>query len=114
MVGEPLNEELIDLFKLSVAQRDSDILNVVRHSEINLAYNKKSKIAVRAKEKTESLTEDKIIEKLKQEIKIMISSTEDAMGQLNLMEYYKDNKQRGKEFLENMLKDLTNGVFVSS
>ena len=87
-------------------------MNVVCHSDINLSYNQKSKIAVLAKGKTESLTEDKIIEKLK--VKIMISSTEDSMLQLNLMEYYKDNKQKGKEFLENMLKDLTNGVFVSS
>ena len=42
----------------------------------------------------------------------MISSTEDPMGQLNLLEYYKENKHQGKAFLEDMLKDLTNGAFV--
>ena len=67
---------------------------------------------VLAKEQTESLSEDTIIEKLKQDIKILISSTEDARGQLNLMQYYKANKHQGKDFLENMLQDLTNGAFV--
>ena len=112
MEGEPLNEELTDIYKISVAQRDSDILNVLRHSDLSFGYNPKGKMAVLAKEKTESLSEENIIEKLKQEIKILISSTEDARGQLNLMHYYKANKHQGKVFLENMLQDLTNGAFV--
>ena len=91
---------------------DSDILNVLRHSDLSFGYNPKGKMAVLAKEKTESLSEENIIEKLKQEIKILISSTEDARGQLNLMHYYKANKHQAKVFLENMLQDLTNGAFV--
>ena len=98
MVGEPLNDELKDVFKISVAQRDSDILNVVWHSNINLGYTQKSKVAILATEKSEPLSDDKIIDNLKQEIKIMISSTEDPTGQLNLLEYYKENKHQGKAF----------------
>ena len=42
----------------------------------------------------------------------MISSEEDPTGQLNLIEYYKENKHQGKDFLEDMLKDLPNRAFV--
>ena len=53
-----------------------------------------------------------IIQNLKNDIKIMISSIDDAIGQLNLWQYYQENKQQGKEFLENMLDDISNGAFV--
>ena len=42
----------------------------------------------------------------------MISSIDDVIGQLNLWQYYQENKQQGKEFLENMLDDISNGAFV--
>ena len=50
MVGEPLNEALTDIFKISIAQRDSDILNVVRHSDLNCGYSQGSKLAVLEKD----------------------------------------------------------------
>ena len=114
MEGEPLNEELRDLFKISVAQRDSDILNVVRHSELNCGYSYNRKVAVLAKDKAEKQSQEKIVIKLKNEIKIMISATEDPVGQISLQQYYKDRKHEGKEFLQEMLEDLTNGAFVFS
>ena len=58
MIGEPLNDELKDVFKISVAQRDSDILNVVWHSNINLGHTQKSKVAILATEKSEPLSDD--------------------------------------------------------
>ena len=42
----------------------------------------------------------------------MIRTTEDPIGQLNLWQYYNENKHQGKEFLENMLSNITNGAFV--
>ena len=44
----------------------------------------------------------------------MISATEDPVGQISLQQYYKDRKHEGKEFLQEMLEDLTNGAFVFS
>ena len=112
MEGQPLNDELRDVFQRGVAQRDSDILNVVRHSDLNFAYNQQGKLVVLAKDKTEAISDKKIIQNLKNEIKIMISTTEDPIGQLNLWQYYNENKHQGKEFLENMLSNITNGAFV--
>ena len=48
------------------------------------------------------------------DIKILISATEDAVGQVTLQQYYKDGKHEGKEFLLKMLDDLSNGAFVFS
>ena len=50
MVREPLNEALKDIFKISIAQCDSVILNVVRHSDLNCGYSQGSKIAVLEKD----------------------------------------------------------------
>ena len=50
MVGEPLSEALTDIFKISIAQRDSDILNVVRHSDLNCGYSQGSKLALLEKD----------------------------------------------------------------
>ena len=49
MEGQPLNDELRDVFQRGVAQRDSDILNVVRHSDLNFAYNQQGKLVVMAR-----------------------------------------------------------------
>ena len=98
MGGEPLTEELSDIFQRSVAQRDSDILNVVRHSELSCGYNQQSKLAILAKDQTESTSEKKIIQNLKNDIKIMISSIDDAIGQLNLWQYYQENNSKEKNF----------------
>ena len=114
MEGEPLNEALMDVFKNSVSQRDTDILNVVRHSEINCGYSQDSKIAVLEKDINKKQSEKETVEKLKQDIKILISATEDAVGQVTLQQYYKDGKHEGKEFLLKMLDDLSNGAFVFS
>ena len=76
MVGEPLNEALTDIFKISVSQRDSDILNVVRHSDLNCGYNQGSKIAVLEKDMNPKQSEKDLIDNLKSEIKIMISASQ--------------------------------------
>ena len=76
MVGEPLNEALTDIFKISVSQRDSDILNVVRHSDLNCGYNQGSKIAVLEQDMKPKQSEQDILENLKSEIKIMISASQ--------------------------------------
>ena len=44
----------------------------------------------------------------------MISATEDPVAQVALQEYYKDRKYEGKEFLFQMLEDLSNSAFVFS
>ena len=80
MEGEPLNEALMDVFKNSVSQRDTDILNVVRHSEINCGYSQDSKIAVLEKDINKKQSEKETVEKLKQDIKFLIIATEDAVG----------------------------------
>ena len=73
MVGEPLNEALTEI---SVAQCDSDILNVVRHSDLNCGYNQGSKIAVLEKDMNPKQSEKDLIDNLKSEIKIMISASQ--------------------------------------
>ena len=84
MVGEPLNEALTDIFKISIAQHDSDILNVVRHShdgDLNCGYSQGSKIAVLEKDMNPKESEQDIIDNLINDIKIMISATEDPVAQ---------------------------------
>ena len=80
MVGEPLNEALTDIFKISIAQRDSDILNVVRHNDLNCGYSQGSTIAVLEKDMNPKESEQDIIDNLKNYIKIMISATEDPVA----------------------------------
>ena len=59
-------------------------------------------------------SEKDLIDNLKSEIKIMISATEDPVSQVALQEYYSGRKHEGKEFLFQMLEDLSNGAFVYS
>ena len=90
------------------------VLNVVRHSDLNCGYNQGSKVAVLENEMNPKQSEQDIIDNLKNDIKIMISATEDSVAHVALQEYYKDWKHEGKEFLFQMLEDLSNSAFVFS
>ena len=69
---------------LSVSKRDSDIRNVIRHSDIKQGYIGKNKLKLKT---------------LKSEIKVMIETLEDPCGPLAFFQYYRDNKHKWADFL---------------
>ena len=71
-------------------------------------------IAVLEKDMNPKQSEKDLIDNLKSEIKIINSATEDPVSQVALQEYYSGRKHEGKEFLFQMLEDLSNGAFVYS
>ena len=84
--------------------RDSDIRKVIQHQDVKEGYQTRNKIVILEEQITASRSEDLIIKDLKNYIKIMIELVEDSLVQLNLKSFYDENKTKGVEFLENILR----------
>ena len=112
MSGKPLNNALIDIYRVGVKARDSDIRKVIQHQDVKEGYQTRNKIVILQEQMTASRSEDLIIKDLKNDIKIMIELVEDPLVQLNLKSFYDENKTKGVEFLENMLHGLTSNDYT--
>ena len=112
MSGKPLNNALIDIYRVGVKARDSDIRKVIQHQDVKEGYQTRNKIVILQEQMTASRSEDLIIKDLKNDIKIMIELVEDPLVQLNLKSFYDENKTKGVEFLENMLHGLTSDDYT--
>ena len=108
MTGNPLNPALKNIYKLGVESRDKDIRSVIRHHQLEKAFDSKNSIRILKTEKENKSEEDEIKD-VKNEIKIMIQIVEDNDLKLFLKAYYDDNKKKGVDFLKKMLDGITNG-----
>ena len=95
--------------KIGVKARDSDIRQVIRHSDLKQGYNASNKINILL-EDVKKGEKKKSIEELKTEVKIMLSLVRDTEEQLFLQQLYQTNKNKTAR-LEEMLDSLTNNNF---
>ena len=111
MTGAALNPQLSNIYRSGVSARDSDIRNVIRYNDINKGYSNKNCIPVLNSEKENPKSDDIIIKNLQTEIKIMIEIIDNADIQLHMRKHFKENKNKGKMFLEEMLDGLSSNNY---
>ena len=100
---EPLNKNLLDVFKISRQSRDSDILNVIRYSEFNEGYNSKSRIPILESDKVKKITTKEI----EDQIYILLHCIKDPEEKELLTEVFVNEKiGKDDEFFQNFLTCL--------
>ena len=112
MSGKSLNPVLLDIFKQGVSARDSDIRNVIRYGHCKKGYNAANKVQI-LEEDLKEVPEEKTIQILKTEIRIMLEIVEDAELQVTLTQIYNENKSRGLDFLSFFWQQATTIVFLA-
>ena len=112
ITGEKLNPQLERLYCHRVETRDKDIRSLIRYNDITKGYNHKNKISILAAEMDSPKSELVKIKELKTDIKIMIELIQEANVQIHMRNFYSENKNRGIEFLEEMLFGLTSKSYT--
>ena len=101
MGNEELNPKLINIFKIANDQRQEDVLNVIRYNNFDAAHQNSSKLSVLKNE-----VKDKLEMNFETQLKILITSEEDAEIRENLKEYYKHAKKNPNFDEEKIIEDI--------
>ena len=94
----PTGKFVLTLKRPGVSARDSDIRNVIRYGHCKKGYNAANKVHI-LEEDLKEVPEEKKIQTLKTEIRIMLEILEDADLQVALSQIYNENKSHGLVFL---------------